>query len=107
MGHPVRSIARGDRLVEEPETANDHGVGVGEQRVGDPAALGEVAQHLNGIVADGAQPETLRPQEVGVLGQLHELAFAIWSPVGRAHDEDYRPSWPGDRVQCLRPAELV
>ena len=49
-----------------------------------PHAIGEVAEHFRAVIADGGDPEALRPELLERAFQLHELGLAVGSPIGRA-----------------------
>jgi hypothetical protein len=81
VGDAVVAAAGGDVLIEEAEPADDRRIGIGQQRIRDAAALCEVAQDLDRIVADGAEPVALGADSADVSLQLDELAFTVRSPI--------------------------
>ena len=73
--------------VEDIETADNQGIGVGQQRKIDLVPAGEVFQDCLTIVADGSDLDSVLFEPLSGILQLHELRFAERSPIGGAHKE--------------------
>jgi len=58
-GYAVPLVFLGDVGVQNSEGSDDRRIRVGEQRVADPHARGEVAEQLTAVVADGRHSEPL------------------------------------------------
>ena len=79
ISHGVRR----NGFVQNPETANDFGIGIRKQWVSNMLSAGKVFEHGHAVIADRGQPQTLCTDIADMLFQLDELGFAEWSPVRR------------------------
>ena len=83
----------GNGLVEDAEGADDAGICVGEERESDAAAGGKGGEDLWGVVADGGEVEAALLEFTEMDLQLHELSFAVGSPIGGAEEEQDEAFW--------------
>src|SRR5260370_26185986 len=87
--------------VEDAEILDDLGLRVRKQRIGDALAFREISQNANGIVADRGNSQALLTKPFGILLQLHELRFAVRSPI-RGPEEDHHGSLrSANRIEIL------
>ena len=71
--------------VQYAERANHLGVGIREEWIAKPShPLGEMREDFGRVVANRSDTKTLGFEFIGSIFQLHELGFAIRSPIGRA-----------------------
>jgi len=70
--------------VQDAELGDDLRIVIGQQGEGDTTALSEVSQHLFRVVADRNNAEPLGLEVLQPILQLHELRFAVGSPIGGA-----------------------
>ena len=80
-----------DVLIANAKGVDDFGLGIGEQRVRDLLALGEVGEGGRGVVAERGDAVAEFANGFGLYAQLNELGFAVWSPVGGAEEENPEP----------------
>ena len=81
----------GDLVIENTEVANDLRVWIRQKwKAETTQSVGQVAEDLHMIVADGDQAEALPAKLLDRLFQLHELGFAIRSPISGAIEENER-----------------
>ena len=65
-----------------------------------PALFCECGDNFRRIVADGRQTQPLLPKFIHAAFELHELRFAVWSPIGRPEEDKHRPVRTHDRLKC-------
>ncbi len=70
-------------LVQNPEGANDFGIGVRKQRISNMLSVRKVREHGDAVIADRSQPQALSTDIAEMMLQLDELGFAKRSPVDR------------------------
>src|SRR5262249_43605423 len=70
-------------------------------------ALAEFARGCDAVIADGGDAKPLRTNSICVLFQLHELGFAVRSPVARTVENQQRTFRSQHRRQIARGALLV
>jgi len=103
----VLSGFRLHRFVEDPERTDDVRIRVGQQGEGDLFAIREILQHGHRIVADGGQPQAAFPNQAIVAFQLHELGFAVGSPIRRAVEDQQGALGSHDGFEGLSLAGLI
>ena len=107
MGDTVKRTVSRDGLVQNSEFANDLRIRIGEQRNMNAAALREIVKYFGGVVADRCNPQTQFLKFTLVLFQLTELGFAIWSPIGRAENQDHSAFRSEQALESAHLAILV
>lgn len=106
-GDAVEGRSGGDGFVQQAEGADDFRLGVGEQRDGDAAAPGEMAEDFDRIIAERGDGEALFREGLFLLFQLDQLGFAPGSPVGGAVEDEDEAVGALQGVEGLGAAVLV
>jgi len=70
-------------------------------------AFGKAAQHRHRVIADRREAESALADTLAILFQLHELGFAVRSPVGRPEENQQRAFWAHDGFERLNLSVLV
>jgi hypothetical protein len=70
-------------------------------------AAGEVLEHGDAVIADGANIQTAAREFFFFAFQLDELAFAVRSPVGRTDEHEHEALRPMERGEGLAAAVLI
>ena len=78
----------GEVLVEESQIPDCGAALVTEQRVGDVVRCGEIAEDVDGVVADGVDGDALALEVGETVLQPNELRAAEGSPVGATVEDD-------------------
>ena len=79
MGHGIRW----NGFVQNPESADNFGIGIRKQVIGNMLSVRKVLEHPHAVIADRGQIEALGADITDMLFQLDELGFAERSPIGR------------------------
>lgn len=103
--HPLTDPSR--FFVENLESSDDLGIGIGEQGEVDLASVGEILQDLRAVIADRRQPDPLLFKSLFRLLELDELRLAVGSPIGRTKKEKNGAVGPFQRFVGLFPTQLV
>jgi hypothetical protein len=74
-------------VIQDLIGTNDFGVGIGEQRKIDFAAVRERFQDALGVIADCRELDPLFLESRLRILQLNQLPFAVWSPIGRTKEQ--------------------
>jgi hypothetical protein len=103
MGHGIRR----NGFVQDPESADDFGIGIRKQEIGNMLSVRKVLEHGHAVIADRGQIEALGADITDMLFQLDELGFAERSPVGRTEKYEQCPFRAKDTFQVLQSTVLV
>jgi len=81
-------------IVAEPASDNSG--------LGNPAAAREVRQHPDRVVTDCNDAQPIAAEFSEAARQLHELRFAVRSPIGGPEEDEHRPFRPEQRFERPR-----
>lgn len=93
--------------IKDLVAADDSRLSIGEERKRDMLPVGEFFEDCFRVVADRGKTDASGFKSVLRLLQLHELRFAIRSPVCRTEEEQYETILALDRLKRLFIPELV
>jgi len=96
-----------DVLVADFEGVDDFGIGVGEERVLDLAAISEVGQGGGLIVAERGDAVAELADGLGMVAEFDQLGFAEGAPVGGAGEEDPKALWTAEGGEVAGLAGLI
>jgi hypothetical protein len=65
-----------------------------------------IGKHLHTVVTDCRDTESLSPVAGKRSLQLHELRFAVWSPIGRAEEQQGQTLWPFCPIEVVHRAVM-
>ena len=103
IGHRVRW----NGFVQNPESANDFGIGIRKQKISNMLSVRKVLELGHAVIADRRQPQALFTDIAEMLFQLDELGFAEWSPVRRAVKDQQRAFRAKNGLQVLQSTVLI
>ena len=98
---PVELVLRVDRRVEDAVALDRVRARVGQQRKRDATSRREIGQRGHRVIADRGQAHAGLANLGKTALQLHELRFAVRSPVGRAEEDDDGALRTEQRLQRL------
>jgi hypothetical protein len=103
MGHRIRW----NGFVQNPESADNFGIGIRKQVIGNMLSVRKVLEHPHAVIADRGQIEALGADITDMLFQLDELGFAERSPIGRTEKYQQGPFRAKNTFQVLQSTVLI
>ena len=107
VGNAVELMRFSDARIEDSECPDHLGVGIGEKRHGQTAALREIPQKLRTIEANRRDVDAFSFKGLALPIQLNQLAFAVRSPIRRTVKQQQQAVRPLERFKGLALAVLV
>jgi hypothetical protein len=101
------AIGRRYGRVEDSVLANDTRADIRQQRKRYAASRCKIRQDRHRVIADCRQPEAGFANFLRTALQLHELRFAIESPIGGPEEDEYCALRSHHGLKRLQPAGLI